>query len=234
MRALIAVASVAVLGVAAWFVLLRDRAPSAETVLALILADNPEVIAEASGLEGCLLRLHGTRPTDLGLALADLRVDLSLYQLEAVRILPQEAGHAIYLADLDTDRARVAAAAERLVELLPAEVDGTLGAGGAEAVLASGGELSFRLGAELDAEGRPEVHPDGPVFHAFAEAVLEAGPAVTARITRVYEGPEPSAAALRLGEVALPNVLQVRLGSTEAAEAFGQALFSYQQAHCPV
>lgn len=230
-RALAALASVAVLGVAAWVVLLRDRAPSADEILALIAAGNPEV-AEAA-LEGCLLRLHGEQQTELGLAVADLRADLALYEMETVRIQPLEDGAALYLAELARDRAGVLAEAERLVGFLPDAVAGTLGEGGAEAVLASGGELGFRLTAEVDARGRPIAHPDGPAFHAFAEDVLVAAPVMTVRVTLVYDWPEAGAEALRLGEVALPGVLQMRLSSRAAAEAFGQAIFSYQRAHCP-
>lgn len=242
MRVALSALSFLVAGVAIWAFFFRSPAPSADQLTDMIMAGNPEVSAEGIAWNGCRLSLSGAREDEAnGLLLqARLQVDLQLFELAQVRILPADGGAATYIAS-HRDGADYVGEAVRLAALLPETLrgDGDWSEVALSDLLGTrGGELSFRMASMASmAEGGEAPmftpHEDAPTFYRFAEAALAQEPPLTVRVAQMFQGGTAREDSFLSGEVALPGALQFRFETQGAAEAFGEALYAYQQAHCP-
>ncbi len=239
MRVALSAMSFLVAGVAIWAVFFRSPAPSADHLSDMIMAGNPEVSAGGITWDGCRLSLTGVQADDANdlLLQAHLQVDLRLFELAQVRILPAAGGAVTYVVS-HRDGPEYLQEAARLAALLPDDIRGD-GDWSEEALAdllgARGGELSFRMTSVAVGGESSTIMPDedAPAFYRFAEAVLAQEPSLTVRVAQMFQGTEPREDSFLSGEVALPGALQFRFETQGAAEGFGEALYAYQKAHCP-
>ena len=234
----------------------------AEAAIGLLRQANPELAGSEVAIGGCALRIALESRDGGAAQRLSTSYDLSLFDLRTVRIIPQADGRALYVEPRRPVSEALLDRAEEMAALVPdalsgrggtltlhapdgttttqERVAGPLGAMSRETLReileAPGGNLVFRhtVMMKLDGEGAPIAapHEDGPAFDAFADAVSGLPPPATFAVARSYlaaDGPEP---VLISGMVTVPKAIQLRLGSLEAARAFGRHLLEQSAAGC--
>lgn len=234
MKAVIGGLAAVAIGAGAYFML---AGPSSEDMVVDLLRDAFGEAADVA-LDGCDLQISARGGTELGTVFTVLRVDLRMYDVQTVQIVPNRDRFA-YLAGRETATNAMLAQARAVFDAIGAGTADMLpDDDGMRAVLNDPtGSLSSRLIAivETDADGNSQLapHEDGPKVHGFIAAVHQLPAPVSYQTTAFYVGEPATAEGLRTGEIiALPRI-NLSFETKASAKAFGQAMYDHAAFVCP-
>lgn len=231
----------------------------AEVVKDLMLSGNSELSAENITLDECELKIsaNGASPTK-GSFEEVLRVDLSSFDLQSVRIQPTEQGKAILTMEGLQANDRLVAQALNVTKLLPAEFSSqeaqiTMTDGQSlvqenslevkpgeefsretvERMMAPPfGNLVFRVSsASLNGEAI-QPHEDAPGFYDFAKLAEKLPAPQTVSVSLHFNNTDRNRDSLLAGAVVIPSSFRLAAGSEEEAKELAKALFMYRESDC--